>query len=362
MTVISCTQCHRQYPHSGLPYRCPDCSGVYDFDGSLTFNLDEIETDLSGIWKYRHTFNLFSKSSVISLGEGGIPLIKENIDGVQVWLKMESLNPTGSYKDRGTAVLVSQLIGRNAQQVVEDSSGNAGASIAAYTSRAGLRAKVFVPSSASGPKRSQIETYGAELVSVSGPRSEATKAAQHEAKQGSIYASHAYMPFGLAGIATIAYELWEEFGISPGTVIAPVGHGSLLLGIIRGFDALHNRGIINSLPYFIGVQSHFCVPIYTVFTEGWQALDTVREGETIAEGVRVRNPVRAKALLQEISNNGGQILVIEENAILTAYRELARRGIHVEPTSAIVWSALEQIIKVVPKPIVLIMTGSGLKY
>ncbi len=123
------------------------------------------------------------------------------------------------------------------KSAVEDSSGNAGASFAAYAARGGIKARVFIPESASGPKRRQIETYGAELIPVSGPRSAAAEAVEREAQAGEVYASHAYLPFGMAGIATIAYEIFEQLGRAPGTVIAPAGHASLVLGYSARFQS-----------------------------------------------------------------------------------------------------------------------------
>jgi len=362
MADIRCIHCDQPYPSRGLPFRCASCGGVYDFNGPPNFDPELNERSLPGIWRYRHAFDLFKDAPVISLGEGRTPLIWEHYRGTEIALKMESLNPTGSYKDRGTAVLVSQLKARNAHNAVEDSSGNAGASFAAYAARARMNAKIFVPSTASGPKLQQIESYGAELKSVMGPRSAAAQEAFQEAMDGAIYASHAYLPFGLSGIATIAYELVEQLGSEPGTIIAPAGHGSLLLGIIRGFEALQRGRLIEKQPYYIGVQAKACAPIWYFFNQGWDAYNAAQEGKTLAEGVRVRHPVRLRALREEILPGGGEILAIEENDLVDAHIDLGKRGIYVEPTSALVWSAVQQVIGRVPEPIVLILSGSGLKY
>lgn len=362
MAEIRCTQCNQVYPARGLPFRCASCGGVYDFDGPPNYDPELVERELPGIWRYRHSFDLFKNAPVISLGEGRTPLIWERLRGLDIGLKMESQNPSGSYKDRATAVLVSQLLSHGTRLAVEDSSGNAGASFAAYAARGRMGARIFVPSSASGPKLRQIESYGAELRPVLGPRSAAAQEALQEALDGTIYASHAYLPFGLPGIATLAYELVEQLGREPGTVIAPAGHGSLLLGIIRGFESLQRGGLIERQPYYIGVQAKSCAPIWYYFTQGWDAYNAVREGKTIAEGVRVRHPVRLRALREEILPGGGEIIAIDEDDILPAHTDLGKRGILAEPTSALVWSAVQQVIGRVPEPIVLVLSGSGLKY
>jgi threonine synthase len=181
------------------------------------------------------------------------------------------------------------------------------------------------------------------------------------ADDGAVYASHALLPFGLAGIATIAYELHEQLGGAPGSVIAPVGHGSLLLGISQGFGALKAAGIIEKSPVLIGVQARACAPLWALSTQGAAGLAWVTEGETKAEGVRVRQPVRGDQLLQAVDASGGRFLAIEEDQILPARDALARAGLFVEPTSAIVWAGLQQIASELPEPVVLILTGSGLK-
>ncbi|HMD90163.1 MAG TPA: pyridoxal-phosphate dependent enzyme [Anaerolineaceae bacterium] len=362
MPTIRCGKCNQPYPDRGVPYRCPNCGGIYDFDGPPEFNKNAIEKDLPGLWRYRHSFGLFEDAPLVTLGEGNTPLVWTDANGLKVGLKLESLNPSGSFKDRGSAVQISQLLARGIHLAVEDSSGNAGASFAAYAARAGLKTRVFVPESASGPKRRQIELYGAQLVSVPGPRSAAAQAVLKEVDAGAVYGSHAYLPFGLMGYATIAYEIWENLGAAPGTVVAPVGHGSLLLGIMRGFAALRQSGLILNLPYYVGVQAEACAPVVTAFTRGKEAAKNIVEGQTVAEGVKVSQPVRLGALLAEIPKGSGEFISIQEEAILPAYRELAKKGMYVEPTSALVWCTLDKIAGRVPEPVVLILSGSGLKY
>jgi threonine synthase len=282
---------------------------------------------------------------------------------MRLGLKFESLNPTGSFKDRGSAVVISQLLARGILEAVEDSSGNAGASFAAYAARAGVTGRVYVPESASGPKRQQIEMYGAELVPVPGARSEAARAVLAQVEAGAAYASHAYLPFGLPGIATIAYEIFEQMGQRlPGTVIVPVGHGSLLLGVVRGFQTLKKAGLCSGEPDYVGVQAAACDPVVRAFHHGLEAAATAAEEMTLAEGVRVRTPVRIKALLAEIPAEKGRFLSITEDEIRRAHAAVCQHGVYVEPTSAIVWAAFEHLKAKLTPPVILILTGNGLKY
>jgi threonine synthase len=317
---------------------------------------------LPGIWRYREMFGLPEQAPVVSLGEGQTPLVWEPDMGRKIAFKLEYLNPTGSYKDRGTALLVSTLLAWGADSAVEDSSGNAGASFAAYAARAGIAARVFVPDYASGPKRAQIAAYGAQVVRILGARSQAAEAVRRAAEQGAVYASHAYLPFGLPGYATTAYEVVEQLGEAPGTVITPVGHGSLLLAMGRGFEALRNAGVIAEVPAMVAVQARACAPIWAVFTAGAAGMSWTTEGETAAEGVRIAHPFRGDAVLAMVEATRGTILAVDEADILPGRESLAQRGYYVEPTSAIVWPALEQLLDQAREPIVVILTGSGFKY
>ncbi|MEK6222495.1 MAG: pyridoxal-phosphate dependent enzyme, partial [Chloroflexota bacterium] len=298
---------------------------------------------------------------VITLGEGNTPLVTKKVLGSDVGFKLEGLNPTGSFKDRLTAIEISFLQSLGITQAVEDSSGNAGASFAAYAASAGIDGTVYVPDYASGPKRHQIEAYGQEIIMVPGPRSAAGLAVMEAVAKGANYASHAYLPIGTPGYATIAYELVAQMGQAPGTVISPVGHGSLLQGIILGFEALMKRKIIQNMPHFVGMQARACAPLWLRKTMGEAALEELEEGETLAEGVRVMHPIRGDALIKLSEKYSVDILAVTEENIMLGKRTLAKMGMYVEPTSAIVWEGILFANENTPPPSVAILTGSGLK-
>ena len=356
-----CTDCGRPYPDDQLPYCCPACGGVYDYAVPLQAPPADTPGERRGLARFAASFPFALTAPLVSLGEGGTPLLPVGIGDRVLHFKCEHLNPTGSYKDRGSAVLVSALAAAGVTEAVEDSSGNAGASFAAYAARAGLRARVFVPAGASGPKRAQIEAYGAELVTVEGPRSKAAAAVRQAAEAGTVYASHAYLPHGLAGIATLAYEIVEQLGGAPGAVVVPVGHGGLLVGIQRGFEALLRAGRIERLPRMVGVQARACAPVWAAYTSGSSGLALVQEGETRAEGIRVRFPLRGDAVLAAVEASGGTLLSVGEEELLHAHDLLSRTGFYVEPTSAVVWPAALEARHELPDPLVLVLTGSGFK-
>ncbi len=140
---VVCTNCGRPYPEEATPYRCPTCGGVFDFTGLPPFDPGQVDNNLPGIWRYRHTFYEPASLPVVTLGEGNTPLVWAEAFGRQVAFKLEYLNPTGSFKDRGSAPMVSFLAARGVSTAVEDSSGNAGSSFAAYAARAGIAAAGF---------------------------------------------------------------------------------------------------------------------------------------------------------------------------------------------------------------------------
>jgi threonine synthase len=319
-----------------------------------------INTSDASIWRYQSALGAIN-SEPVTLGEGWTPLVEAQFDGVTVHAKLESLNPTGAFKDRGATLLTTLLRSFGIESIHDDSSGNAGAALAAYAARAGMEARLFIPENASPVKLAQIELYGAHLVPVPGPRNAAQQAAQRAADAGaSYYASHIYHPIALLGYETIAFEIWEQLGRrAPDLMIIPLGHGSQILGIAGGFQRLLKAGLITSLPRLIGVQAEACAPIWAEFHRAtlppWST--------TLAEGIRVQEPVRGAAVISAIKETAGDILIVSEEAIRNGFVELARHGLLVEPTGAVVWPALKILGGSIQKnaTIVLSISGTGLK-
>jgi threonine synthase len=177
-----------------------------------------------------------------------------------------------------------------------------------------------------------------------------------------VYASHVWLPFNLPGYATAAYEIFEDLSALPGSVVVPAGHGGLLLGLHRGFEAVRQSGRLGTPPKIIAVQVAACAPLAAMLQYGPHAQAHVVEGDTLAEGVRVAEPLRRQAMLQAIKSTGGRVVTVDEADILPSRDALARRGLYVEPTSALVYDALRQVLPSLRDPVVVILTGSGLKF
>ena len=358
MTEYICKDCAMIHPATGLPHACPNCGGMFTLR-DLTFAVESNEQrNAPGIWKYARSFGLPVSCPVTYLGEGNTPLVPLTIDGKEFHAKLENLNPSGSFKDRATAVLTSVLRGRGLKQVIEDSSGNAGGSLALYGSAFGIHCRIFIPSTTSGPKRRQIEVCGAEVVLMDGPRENAHKGALDAVrKEGIPYASHAAQPFGMVGIATIAYEIWESLGEMPGTVFCPIGHGSLFAGVLMGFDALVRAGMVASRPRLVGVQPEACAPVVSAWYE--QPFEGSL-GSSLAEGTMVENPARKAEILAYLKRDADRLVSVTESEIAAAHRSLIQAGLYVEPTSAMALAASYRVEET-PGKSVLIMSGSGLK-
>jgi threonine synthase len=359
---LRCSACQRTYPLDTRAWRC-ECGGVFELEGTRPFSRQAVKPDEPTLWRYRAMLPLEQEEHIVSLGEGFTPLVEANVYGLPVLCKLEFLAPTGSFKDRGTTVLVSALQEMGVTKVVEDSSGNAAASLAAYCVRAGITARIFVPAHASPAKLAQIAVYGAELVPVEGPREKAAEAAQKAAKK-TYYASHYYNPFSLEGLKTFAYEVWEELGgRAPHNLVFPVGHGTLLLGAYRGFRDLRAAGLIERLPRLFAVQARACAPLYRAYRQGLETPLPTHEGGTIAEGIRIARPVRGEQILRAIRETEGAVLAVDEGEIQWARQHLVRLGLYIEPTSAVALAGLRKLDKAIaPDEITVVpLTGSGLK-
>ena len=324
----------------------------------------EIDASVNSLWRYRKAL-LVDAASAVTLGEGWTPLVAGEWAGVPVAFKLEFVMPTGSFKDRGMTVMVSYLKSRGVTEVLEDSSGNAGASLSAYCARAGMRCRILVPETASYPKITQIAACGADVVIIKGSRQDVADAALAMSRE-IFYASHNWQPFFAEGTKTLAYELWEQLGFrAPDNIVVPVGYGANVLGCDRGYSELLRNSEIKRMPRLYGVQAANCAPYYAAFRAGVEHFIPSPVGQTIAEGIASSKPTRMREVLAPVRASGGEIVAVTEDEIVRALAVLAKKGFFVEPTSAAAAAGLSQLIArgAVKKgeTTVLVLTGSGLK-
>ena len=268
---------------------------------------------------------------------------------------------SGSFKDRGAATMAAWLASHGVERVIEDSSGNAGAALAAYCARAGMGCDIYAPEATPPAKLAQIEAYGARIVRVPGPRPRATDAAMAAAERGEVYASHAWSPLFLEGTRTFARELYEQLGEAPGAIVFPVGGGALLLGAHLGFTRLRDEGLVDRLPRLVCAQAAACAPLVAAFAAGSDEPVPVEVQPSVADGIRIPEPVRGREVLRAVRESGGTAIAIEEDEILAAYRDVARGGVLVERTSAVALAAVAKLEAREGERVVVAVTGHGLK-
>jgi len=308
------------------------------------------------VWRWRGWWPV-SIGDAVTLGEGDTPLVEAPWLGEDVHLKLDNLNPTGSFKDRGVALVVAALRSAGATRLLEDSSGNGGSSMAAYAAAAGLTARVLVPEGTSSGKVAATRAYGAEVVMVPGSRDDTSAEALRQVGSGDwAYASHAWHPLFPVGVATQALEIWAQLGRAPETVVVVAGGGSMVLGHDLAWRALLSAGLIDVLPRLVMVQPAACAPLVL------GAVTT--PGKTIAEGTAIARPVRGVEVLAALRRLNGVAVATDEAAIAQATRQLVTHGHYVEPTAANAVAGWQQAVaagQTAAGTTVIVLTGSGHK-
>ena len=358
---IKCSKCTRTST-SILDSKC-SCGSPLETHKHFDFEKKKVRKRNYSLWRYVNFFPYVKEKEIISLGEGWTPLIKFS-DGL--YFKLDQLNPTGSFKDRGSTVLISSLhktVKKAGGYISEDSSGNAGASIAAYAARAGLKAKIYVLEDVSGPKFNQIKFYGAEVVKVSGGRSKVAEEAQ-KVENGKFYVGHILHPLFRDGMRSLAYEMAEQLGWHvPERIYLPVSAGTLLLGVISGFKHLVESNVIEAMPKIVSCQTQQVSPLYHRFKN--LSYIPPKKVTSVADALVSVNPPLLGLMVKNLRETNGDAVMVEEDEIFNAFIELARKGLFVEPSSAVAYAAYKKQLKNKEASkgdeTVIVLTGMGLK-
>ncbi len=313
--------------------------------------------------RYKDLIQLPSHAASLTLGEGNTPLIpvptiaKSLGKNIELLVKFEGLNPTGSFKDRGMVAAVSEAVGNGAKTVICASTGNTAAASAAYASRAGIKSIVLIPEGkVARGKLAAANMYGAQIIQIDGSFDDALKLVQEIVTKLPIALVNSVNPYRLEGQKTASFEIVDELGKAPDLLCIPVGNAGNITAYHMGFvqyDALKQTGV----PMFLGVQAEGSAPLVLG--------KIVEKPETVATAIRIGNPARGKQALEVIEKTKGKILAVSDSEILAAQKLLAGEGIWVEPASA---AGLAGLIKEVNaglvldgKEIVIVCTGHGLK-
>jgi threonine synthase len=312
--------------------------------------------------EYREFMPFDATVKAVTLQEGNTPLVHapylSEQTGLDVWLKFEGANPTGSFKDRGMTVAITKAHADGSKAVICASTGNTSAAAAAYAARCGMKAVVVIPSGkiAMG-KLVQAVMYGAQIVSIEGNFDEALRIVRDIAESYPITLVNSVNPYRIEGQKTAAFEICDALGDAPDYLALPVGNAGNITAYWRGFTEYHNRGKSKNLPKMLGFEA-----------EGAAAIvrgEPIPNPETIATAIRIGNPASWMGAERARDESGGMIDSVTDEQILAAYRLVAREGLFAEPASA---ASVAGLIKLASqnkiqkgKRVVCVLTGNGLK-
>jgi threonine synthase len=380
ITHLECPECGKQFDADRLQTFCQECLSPlfvhYDLD-RLRGRLSpaDVKSRPPGLWRWTELLPVRQPVFRLTLGEGDTPLLKvprlaEQLDLPELYVKDESLNPTGSFKARGLAVAVGRAVELGVRKFVIPTAGNAGGALAAYAGRAGCEARVYMPEDAPLVNQLEVRLAGADLRLVHGLIGDAARQAALETRdQGWFDVSTFKEPYRLEGKKTMGLELAEAFNWAlPDVIIYPTGGGTGLVGMWKAFDELQALGWIGEKrPRMISVQAEGCAPIVHAFQAGGEHAEPWQNAHTLAAGLRVPSPFADRLILRTLRQSRGAALSVSDEHILASQRKLAQtEGIFAAPEGAASLSALEelraggQVHK--GEIIVLFNTGSGLKY
>ena len=374
---VICEQCGGEH-HDPLNFICPECGSplsiIYDYEQlSGSIDKESFKRKTTGVWRYKFLLPPISVKNQTSLGEGGTPLVAcrnlgEELGLTKLYAKLECLNPTGSFKDRGSAVGVSFALENGFTSVGCTSSGNMAASVSAYGAKAALETIILVPSYAPKEKIIQICSYGAKIIGTGNMPSEKRQEVSHQlGREKGIFMINNNSPFRVEGQKTFSFEIWEDLDWEvPDWVVIPTSSGGNTYAIIKGFRELQTLGLIDKIPKILVAQSSGCAPIVRAFTNGKKEVDRWPHPDSVAKAILNPLPPSGKRILAALAEHGGIALETGNDEIIRAMRDLStKEGIFCEPSSATSFAVLRRAVEEEKigedETVVLDITGIGFK-
>lgn len=351
---LVCPSCGLYFNDRVLHSQCTNCGALLDLDVNTELkgpqlakifaqrSWQQVESERSGVWRYRElVLPTVTDSEVVSFPEGNTPLVASGRVGDFVGLrhlqlKHEGMNPTGSFKDRGMTVAITQAKRIGARAVACASTGNTSASLAAYAARANLPAIVLIPAGKiSTGKLAQTLAHGATTIAVRGSFDDCLRLLREASEQLGVYVVNSVNPFRLAGQRTIVFEMLQQLGWqAPDWIALPAGN----LGNTSAFgDAIRvarAAGLISKVPRLLAVQAAGAAPFAHAFDRQFASVETVTSPETVATAIRIGAPASWDRAVRSIRETRGVVMAVTDEAILEAKREIDRAGIGCEPASA----------------------------
>ena len=374
---LRCLECSRPYPAEALQV-CDYCFGplevVYDTERlSASVSRASIAAGPPSIWRYADLLPAAPPGNV-DLGAGWTPLVRADrlaaeLGLGELWLKNDTVNPTGSFKDRVVSVALTKARELGFKVAACPSTGNLANSVAAHAARAGMRAVIFIPHDLEQAKVAMTAVYGGALIAVEGNYDDVNRLCSELADQ---YPTWAFVNINLRvyyseGSKTLAFETAEQLGWqAPDHVVVPVASGSQLTKIAAGFQQLAAVGLIDEHPVRVsGAQALGCSPVATAFAEGWDVVKPVKP-DTIAKSLAIGNPADGIYALDTVRSSGGAMAAVTDDEVIDAIRLLARtEGIFAETAGGVTIATLAKLagqgIVRADERVVAYVSGNGLK-
>ena len=375
---LTCTKCSARYERDRLINVCAaeGCSGaLFPRYHPPRLERDSVSDRPRTIWRWHEMMPVEDPDNIVSLGEGGTPLLRadrlEARSGLRdLWIKDEAGNPTGSFKARGLSASVSKAKELGHTRIALPTAGNAGGAAAAYAAKAGMECHVFMPEDTPPAFRIECERYGAKVTLVAGLIDDCGRiVAENAAREGWHVCSTLKEPFRVEGKKTMGYELAEDFGWTlPDAILFPTGGGTGLIGTWKAFAEMEEMGWIgDKRPKMFAVQAEGCAPIAKAFREGKEISETWHGAHTYASGLRVPKPFADYLILRFLRESGGQAVAVTDDQIRRACDEIGEaEGLFVAPEGGAAWAAAKNLAATggldPVSRIVLFNTGSGFKY
>jgi threonine synthase len=366
---LTCIGCNAIFEKDIPSFRCPKCGDLFELQKKRLPELKELYgSSGQGIWRFSSALPI-KQEKAVSLDEGGTPLLEaRNIKcgNLKIFFKVEGLNPTGSFKDRGMTVAISHALKRGTKLAICASTGNTSSSLAAYSARAGIGSAVIVPANAvSAVKLVQASMHGARIFKVRGNFDLALKKVTDFASKHGFYLVNSINPYRIEGQKTVAYEIYEQLTMEmPDYLFVPVGNAGNISAIFKGFYELLKIGGGKRLPKLVGVQARDASPVVEVYSKNSEKLVPLSNPKTVASAIRIGNPVSWKKALRAVKESKGAMISVTDEEILKARDMLAKEeGLLVEAASAASLAGLLKYRKMLDKSknVVCILTGTGLK-
>jgi threonine synthase len=360
---VRCFNCRKIYSIDSILFECTDCGGPLDIEYDYseierTLVKDEFKRQTIRHWKYWRFYPIKNTEDAIVFGEGGTPLIQSRRSR-NIYFKCEGMNPTGSFKDRGSAVEMTKAKELGVKEVWCATTGNMGASVAAYSARCGIRANIVVPSHIPESKIRQIIAYGANVKRLKGTYDDCVKYTKDLRSKKGVYLTGDY-PFRGEGEKSTGFEIIDQMNYQvPDYVIVPVGNGTNIYGIYKGIMEFKEIGLIHRIPKMIGVQAKGCSPLYDAWMKASEQIEAVSKPKTIANAIEVGDPIDGVKALKAVRKSGGSFEAVTDKEIKDAQMEMGKEGIYVEPAGAAGFAAAKKMH--LDGTTVIIASGHGLK-